>query len=62
MESGPLAKASGGTPGAAHGGAAPVPRMVDHEVLEGLRRAWWTTKYSKGYFPLLEVPLLSPHF
>ena len=55
MESGPLAKASGGTPGAAHGGAAPVPRMVDHEVLEGLLPVVGST-------PSIPSFLMSSHF
>jgi len=41
-----------------HPAGRPAPRMV----VRPRCRAWWTTKYSKGYFPLLEVPLLSPHF
>jgi hypothetical protein len=44
MESGPLAKALGGTLAKALSG--PRPR----------RRAWWPRKYSKGYFPWSEVP------
>ncbi len=41
-----------------HPAGRPAPRMVARPRC----RAWWPTKYSKGYFQWSEVPLLSPHF